>query len=416
MAIFKKKPKKDKPKKVQTENMIDNNEYFSTFEVVVIVLIAILFGFIIGNVISFTKDRTITTKVPVELEEFIDTYNNIVDNYYGKLNKKELVDSGIKGLVDYLDDPYSMFMDEDSTITFNETIDGKYIGIGATISMRDGKAIVEGLTDDSTAKEAGVKVKDQIIEIDGTNVEKKTLSEITNLIKGEAGTKLKVTLLRGTEKVKVTIVRADIEITSVTSDVVKYDKHNIGYIKIDTFAANTYKQFRKELENVEDKKIDSLIIDVRDNLGGHLNQVAKVLSIFLEKGKVIYQIDEKGQKTAYKDKTKESRDYKVAVLCNGASASAAELLVAAFNESYKNSISIGVNTYGKGTVQKTYELSSGASLKYTAEKWLTPKGNWVNEKGVKPDLIIEETEEYKKNPIRNNDIQFKSALAELTKE
>lgn len=416
MAIFKRKPKEEKPKTIQTNNKSEDNEYFSTFEVVVIVLIAILFGFIIGNVISFTKDRTITTKVPVELEEMIDTYNNIVDNYYGKLDKEELVNSGIKGLVDYLDDPYSMYMDESSTDAFNETVNGKYTGIGATVTQKDGKTLVLELSDDSSAKKAGVKVNDQLIEVDGTNVENKSLNDIAGLIRGKAGTKLKVTLLRGEEKIKVTIVRTDIEITSVTSEVIKYNNKKIGYIKVDTFAANTYKQFKKELESLESKKIDSLILDVRDNLGGHLNQVSKITSMFLEKGKVIYQLEEKGKKTAYKDKTKEKRKYKVAVLCNEASASAAELLVAAFNESYKNSVSIGVNTYGKGTVQKAYELSSGASLKYTTEKWLTPKGNWINEKGVEPDLIIEETEEYKENPVRNNDIQFQSALVELTKE
>ena len=413
-----KKDKKKKNIKEKIKNKVDKfdkKDYFSTFEVVIIVLIAILFGFIIGNVISFTKDRTITAKIPAELEEFIDTYNNIVDNYYEKkINKKELVDSGIKGLIDYLDDPFSLYMNEETAEDFNETVNGYYIGIGASISITDGKVIVVSMYDNSPASNAGIKEKDQIIKIAGKNVENKSLSEISKIIKGKKGSKLKVTVLRDGEEKELTIIRGKVEIPSVSSELIE-NNNKIGYIKIDTFAANTYKQFKKELKNIENKKIDYLIIDVRNNLGGHLSQVSKIMSMFLEKDKVIYKLEEKKKKTTFKDKTSEHREYPVIVLSNNASASASELLIAAFKESYPKATIIGTKTYGKGTVQKAYELSSGASIKYTTEKWLTPKGHWINEKGITPNIKVEESNEYKENATRENDNQLQAALNYIEK-
>ncbi len=413
-----KKDKKKKNIKEKIKNKVDKfdkKDYFSTFEVVIIVLIAILFGFIIGNVISFTKDRTITAKIPAELEEFIDTYNNIVDNYYEKkINKKELVDSGIKGLIDYLDDPFSLYMNEETAEDFNETVNGYYIGIGASISITDGKVIVVSMYDNSPASNAGIKEKDQIIKIAGKNVENKSLSEISKIIKGKKGSKLKVTVLRDGEEKELTIIRGKVEIPSVSSEIIE-NNNKIGYIKIDTFAANTYKQFKKELKNIENKKIDYLIIDVRNNLGGHLSQVSKIMSMFLEKDKVIYKLEEKKKKTTFKDKTSEHREYPVIVLSNNASASASELLIAAFKESYPKATIIGTKTYGKGTVQKAYELSSGASIKYTTEKWLTPKGHWINEKGITPNIKVEESNEYKENATRENDNQLQAALNYIEK-
>ncbi len=421
------KEKKEETKKEKTNakekilnkvDKFDKKDYFSTFEVVIIILIAILFGFIIGNVISYTKDRTITTKVPAELTEFIDTYNNIIDNYYDKkLDKKKLVDAGIKGMVNYLDDPYSMYMDETVAEDFNETVDGKYTGIGATVAYQDGKAIVISMFENSPAEKAGIKLNDQIIEINGKNVEDKSLDEITNKIKSsKKGSKLKLTVRRDEKDIKITITIGSVEVPSVTSEVITRDNTKVGLITIDTFAANTYKQFNKELKKLEKENISSLIIDVRNNLGGHLTQVSKIMSLFLEIGNVIYKLEEIIKKSSFKDKTKEHRNYKVVILCNKSSASASELLLSAFKESYDNSVSVGVTTYGKGTVQKAYELSSGASIKYTTEKWLTPKGHWINEKGVKPDIKVEASEEYKENPTRENDNQLERAIIEAIKK
>ncbi len=418
--MAKEKPEKSKNKNIKEKikkkvDKFDKKDYFSTFEVVIIVLIAILFGFIIGNIISFTKDKTITLKVPAELEELIDTYNNIVDNYYEKdLDKKKLVDAGIKGLVDYLDDPFSLYMNEETSEDFNETVNGSYIGIGATVAISEQKAIVASIFENSPADKAGMKVNDQLIKVAGKNIEDKNLSDISKLIKGKKGTKLKVVILRDGEEKELTITRGKVELPSVSSEIIEESEKNIGYIKIDTFAANTYKQFKKELKEIEDKKISYLIIDVRNNLGGHLSQVSKIMSMFLKKGKVIYRLEEKNKKTVYKDKTSEKREYPVIILSNNSSASASELLIAAFKESYSNATVIGTKTYGKGTVQKAYELSSGASIKYTTEKWLTPKGHWINEKGIKPDIKVEESEEYKENQIRENDNQLQAAINHIT--
>ena len=163
----------------------------------------------------------------------------------------------------------------------------------------------------------------------------------------------------------------------------------------------------KALRDVE--KIDSLIIDVRDNPGGHLTQATDIIELFLKKGKILYQIEQKGKNQKMYDQTSEHRKYKVVVLINHSSASASEILSSSLKESYQ-AILVGEATYGKGTVQKAYQLSSGNTIKYTTQKWLTAKGKWINEKGVSPDYEVSLNEEYIKNPVLENDNQLNKAL------
>ena len=173
-------------------------------------------------------------------------------------------------------------------------------------------------------------------------------------------------------------------------------------------------EFFVKLEALEKENIDSLIIDVRSNSGGYLSSVTDIASMFLNKSKIIYQLDTKGVVEQIYSKTKESRNYKVVVLIDKASASASEILAGAMQESYGATI-IGTNSYGKGTVQAAYQLESGATVKYTIQKWLTPNGNWINEVGITPDIEVELTEEYANNPSDETDSQLQKALEELSK-
>ena len=165
---------------------------------------------------------------------------------------------------------------------------------------------------------------------------------------------------------------------------------------------------------LEKDGINSLIIDVRGNNGGYLSSVTDIIDLFLEKGKVIYKLEDKDGIDVKKDVTKEKRDYPVAVLVNGGSASASEILAAAIKESYKGFV-VGTNTYGKGTVQQTTTLPDGSMVKYTIQKWLTPDGNWINEVGLEPTDFVKLDESYFDNPVVENDVQLQKALELVTK-
>ncbi len=406
--------KKDNKDTVR-EVIVEKKSGFNTFEVLVIVVVSILFGVVVGNIISNTTKSVSGVKMSPELQEFVSTYDNILDNYYDNVSEKELVDAAIKGMIESLDDPYSLYMNGKDAESFNQIIDGSYVGIGVTVTNKDNRNYILDIFKNSPAQKGGLKIGDIFVKVDGKDVSSMKIDGLTKLIKGKRGTKVDITVLRGKEKITKTIVRDNVSIPSVTSKIINKNKKKIGYIYISSFAANTYKQFNKELNKLEKKKIDSLIIDVRSNPGGHLNQVTSILEEFMNKKKVLYQIDSKGKKTKIYSTTSEKRNYKIAVLINQGSASASELLAAAFKESYDNSVIVGEKSYGKGTVQKAYRLSNGSSLKYTTEKWLSPKGNWIDKKGIEPTHVVKLSDKYKDNPTDGNDNQLQKAIELLIK-
>ncbi|MBE6157781.1 MAG: S41 family peptidase [Firmicutes bacterium] len=405
----------DKDEEIR-EVIVETNTGFNMIEVIIMIIISILFGILVGTVISNTRKSVGGVKVSRELQEFITTYNNVNENYYGKISEKELVNAAIEGMISKLDDPYSMYMDSKETEEFNETVDGSYVGIGATVGVKDNNNYIISLFEKSPAEKSGLKVGDIFVKVDGKDVKGMDLSKLTSLIKGKENTPVEVTVLRDGKEITKTITRSSIDLPSVTSKVITKNNKKIGYIYISSFAANSYKQFKSELLELEKDKIDSLVIDVRSNPGGHLNQVTKILELFMNKKKVLYQVESKGIKTKKYSTTKEKRDYNVVVLIDSASASASEILAAAFKESYDNATIVGMKSYGKGTVQKAYQLTGGASFKYTTEKWLTPKGNWIDKAGISPDVEVRLGEEYKNNPTDENDSQLQKALEILLKK
>lgn len=389
---------------------------FKLFEVIIIILITIAVGIVIGYSLTNKFDGKINTKVDdKDLKEFIDTYEDVVENYYGDINKDKLISSAINGMLSELDDPYSMYMDETTTDDFNDRLYGNYMGIGAEISqLENGDVIIYNTFDNSPASKAGLQKGDIIKKIDGKSTEGKTSSDVSSAIKSSKNSKITLTILRDGEEKEVEISRSNITLDSITHEVIEKDDQKIGYIVVSIFAANTYDQFKKTIEELKKENIDKIIIDVRNNSGGYLNSVTDMMSLFLKKDKVIYQLEEKGKKKKIKDTTNEHQDFEVVVLINEYSASASEILAAAFKESYGAKI-VGVNSYGKGTVQQTKTLSTGGMLKYTTQKWLTPNGNWINNTGIKPDENIEQNEEYYTNPINENDTQLKKAIELIIK-
>ena len=408
----KKNISKKKTKKTKT-NLKKSVEGFTTFEVVMVIFISVLFGIIVGCIISVSKLGIIGPNVSKEMQEVIATYDSIIDEYYGEVDEKKLMNAAISGMVSILDDPHSIYMDSDDTYNFNQSVDGEYVGLGITITWIDGVCTVIEVAENSPAEKQGIKVDDVIIGVDSNDVTKSTLEEISNLLTGEKDTSISIKMKRGEEEVDFTVVRDTIEIQSVTSKIYEEENKKIGYMYIDTFASNTYKQFSKHLKKLEKKNIDSLIIDVRGNSGGRLTQVNDILDEFLGKKIEIYRIETKGKQKKVYTTDKTERSYPVVVLVNDGSASASEILASAFMYNYKNATIVGNTTYGKGTIQKAVELSSGASLKYTTQKWLTSKGESLQDKGLTPQVEVQQVAEYYDNPSEETDAQLKKAIEVL---
>lgn len=417
---FKKVPQVEEDELVEDdirEIVVEHKSGFNTIEVLIIIIISIAFGVVVGCSVTFFRQEYRGEKVSSSLQELIAVYNNILEDYYKNVDERDLVDAAVEGMLSSLDDPYSTYMDEENSATFNETVDGSYVGIGITIAMNaDKKFYVVSVVEDSPAEKANIQVGDYLLKIDDQLLEGLNLSDVTSIIKKDEKTTLELTLERDGKEAVKEVKPATIDFISVTSDVYALNNGNAGYISIDTFAANTFQQFKTELKKLEKKNVNSLIIDVRSNPGGHLSQTKNILELFMKKNTILYQVQFKDDINKIKDNTKKSRSYPVVILINSSSASAAEILAASFRDGYSDATLIGETTYGKGTVQTAYTLSDGTSVKYTTEKWLTPKGKWIDGKGVTPNRVVQLTEEYLTNPIPENDLQLQTALDFLEKE
>ena len=386
--------------------------YFSTLEVILIMILSILFGSVIGVIFSLTKYNYLDSS-DKNLQEFISTYNSIVNNYYNKVNKDELIDSAINGMVNSLDDPYSTYMNENETDDFNDSISGYYDGVGITIMVDGDNIKIIDIIHDSPADKAGMKKGDIIVKVNDINITKDNFNIMRDTISNADNKKIKFLVNRDGNEMTFNIKKDRIVIDSVFSDI---KDNNIGYLEITSFYANTGDQFEKKLNELEKENISSLIIDLRDNPGGHLNQVNRVVEPFFKKGVVIYQVESNNKKTKIKTTKKDSRKYPVVILINENTASAAEIVAACFDDNYSDITLVGKKTYGKGTIQKEVNLTSGSSYKYTTDRWLTSKGKWLNRGttgGLDPDI---ELERYDLNDLNNTDLQLQKAISILNEK
>lgn len=401
---------KDKKVEIVNDNKTKEKELYTSKEVIIVMIFSIGIGILMcfGGISIITgKNYLAVTK---DLKKVVDTYYAIVDNYYGELDRDKLIDGAVEGMISSVGDTFTSYSDTDSTSSFDETINGSYEGIGCTVAtLEDGTISVIDMFEDSPSYKAGLKVGDIILKVDGESYEGKNSNDISNYIKNSGKSKIVLTVKRDNEEKDISINLSKVEIPHVSGKVIEQDSKKIGYIKISLFASNSYKQFKNKLDELEKSNIDDLIIDVRDNSGGYLSSVTDICNLFLDKGKVIYQLEDSKGKVKKKDTTKEKRKYDIVVLINGGSASASEILASAIKESYGGDI-VGTNSYGKGTVQQTKKLLDGSMIKYTTQKWLTPDGNSINEVGVTPTKVVELNEEYFNNPTTENDNQLQEAI------
>lgn len=392
---------------------VDRDTY--TFsEVLMVTLSSLVIGaFSCFSVMTIISGGRNYFKLSQELEKFVEVYDTIVENYNGELDKEDLIENAIDGLISSVGDVYTSYVDSDGTDEFNKLVGGTYEGIGCTIQLLDSGIVVMEVYDDGPSDKADLRVGDIILKVDGKDVGEMDASELANYIKTKESSKIEMVVLRDKKEIKITLNREKVETPVVNSSIYEEKGKKIGYLSISMFTSNAGKQFKDKLEKLEEKGIDALIIDVRDNNGGYLSAVTDIVSELLPKGSIIYQVEKNGEKEVTKDKTNSYREYSIAVLTNESSASASEILTAAVKESYGGFV-VGTKTYGKGTVQQTKELSDGSMIKYTVENWLTPDGNWINEKGIEPTHEVKLADEYYNDPSVENDNQLQKALELLS--
>lgn len=400
---FTNKDNKIKSRIKRNKNLFKISELFSL--IIITMIVSLTFGYFLGQRINST------TKLSDEMKKFIKDYNEIKENYYEDINDKEILKKALESVVNSLGDPYSTVIDNSLSNSINTELKGQYSGFGIQIAnTKDNRILIVSIIDDSPALEAGLKAGDIILKMDGESVEGKTTDEFTKLVKSSNKQTITLTLLRDNKEIDIAVTRKIVTLKSVSSKIFEQDGKKVGYIYISIFAANTDSQFKKELIDLEKKGINSLIIDVRDNTGGHLTSVENIISMFLDKKHVIYQIESKGKTTKTYSKNNDSKKYKVVMLVNENSASASEMLTAAMKEEYNSEV-VGMKTFGKGTVQEVGNTSNtNLNYKITTKKWLTPKGNWINKKGIEPTIKVELSKDYIKNPSEETDNQLKTAI------
>lgn len=394
------------------KNKDNKKKTFTTSEVILLVIMSLLIGLSASLLLS--KTSVITKNQIIDdayLKEFVDNYEYIVNNYYEEVDKSKLIDNAIKGMTESLDDPYSTYFNENESDNFSITLNGSYKGVGIQIGKEEnGYMLITAVFKNSPAEEAGLKAGDEVISIDGKSVVELTTKEFSDLVKNGDNKQFSLKVLRDEKEIDITLKRSTVTLDSVASEMYERNGKKIGYIYIGIFANNTCDQFKQKLDDLEKEKIDYLIIDVRQNTGGHLTSVDGILDIFLNSKQVMYKFEQNKKVTSIYGTGKENKKYEIVLLGDNSSASASEVLIAGLKENL-NSKLIGKQTYGKGTVQEMVNLSDGTQYKITVKKWLTPKGNWINDtKGIKPDIDVDLSDKYYETGEIQDDTQLQAAF------
>ncbi|MDQ3076351.1 MAG: S41 family peptidase [bacterium] len=399
-------------------------EFLNNKQNKVTILVALMF-FILGSYVGFYHIKKVesvnilTNASPskeANLEPFWKVWNAIDEKYpdASKVDAEKRVLGAIAGLVDSLEDPYSVFFDPEETKSFEDDISGNFTGVGMEVDIKDKVLTVIAPLKDTPAYKAGIKSGDKILKIDETITSDLTIDRAIKLIRGEKGTSVTLTIYReGVEEpMEFKIVRDTINIPTLETEV---RPDGIFVIKLYSFSENSADLFRNAIKKFYKSKSDKLILDLRGNPGGYLDSAVDMSSWFLANGKPVV-IEDSGN--GKKQQIFRSAGYdifndklKFVILIDGGSASASEIVAGAMQD-YGKAILVGEQSYGKGSVQEVVEVTSNTILKVTVAKWLTPKGTSISEKGLTPDHKVEMTHE---DVVAKKDPQMDKAVEILLK-
>lgn len=347
-------------------------------------------------------------------EEKLSVLKGLIDeNYIGDVDEEALEEGIYKGYIQGLEDPYSVYYNEEETKDLYETTEGEYSGIGAVLSqdLESGVITLVQIYEDSPAAKAGLKDNDILTKVGDIEVTGMDLSEVVTYIKGEKGTDVDLTVLRGedAEEITVTATRDTVE-----AQTVKYEmlEGQTGYLSVSEFDSVTYAQYEEALNELTDQGMTGLIVDLRNNPGGNLNTVCEMLDLVLPKGTIVYTEDKDGKRETATSDDEHQINVPMVVLVNGNSASASEIYAGAIQD-YGIGKIVGTQTYGKGVVQQIFDLGDGTSVKLTIAEYFTPNGRNIDGEGITPDVEVE-YEADENNPEADN--QLEKALEVMKEE
>ena len=347
----------------------------------------------------------------------VDYIMSMLNEYYvDELNYDQMTEGLYKGIVAGVGDPYTTYLTADEFASLTDDTAGNFSGIGVTVSAQeyyDGIEIVNTLN--GPAQDAGVLAGDIITKVDDQSIEGLGLQNAVNLIKGEEGSEVKITVYRPSESREIDFVmkRSNIEVISVNGEMLE---NSIGYVKIDQFSQNTYDQFKAEVEKLQAQNMKGLIIDVRDNPGGVVTGVRDITDMLVGEGTMVYTIDKNGNREDFKSDANKL-GLPLAVLINGNSASASEILSGAVQDMGEG-VLVGTQSFGKGLVQGVYQLPDSSGIKITIQKYYTPKGVCIQGTGLTPDYVVElENGITNSNLVsREDDTQLKKAIEVISEK
>ncbi len=334
-------------------------------------------------------------------------------NYYKDTADIDFESGVYKGIFRSLGDPYSIYMNADEFRSFNESSEGSYGGIGIQIEPgKDNLITIVTAFEDTPGERAGLKNGDKIIKVNGQEVYAEGMDAAVKMMKGEPGTDVTITIMRPDEDIfDVEITRAQIVLKSVKSHIIEQGGQKFGYLKINSFDSKVYSEFVAHYEALAADGIAALIIDLRNNPGGSLDQCVKIADYILGEQLIVYTENRAGQREDYKS-DKNKIDLPLAVLVNDGSASASEILTGAIKDTNSGTI-IGTTTFGKGLVQSVLPLGEDDGLKITTAQYYTPNGSYIHETGIEPNITIEQSEDY--NPDDEaSDVQLQKAIEVLS--
>ena len=336
------------------------------------------------SITSSTNNSDIT-KIASTLAKF----KTIIDKeYLGEIKEEDLINGAVKGYIEALGDPYTEYLTEEEMNDLETYTSGNYVGIGVYIgaNIEENKIVVISPIKDSPAEKAGIKAGDIILKVDDKTYEAKELTDASNNIKGKEGTKVKLEILRDNETLNFEIERKVVKLQYISGTVIEND---IGYIAITSFDEEAAKDFTNTYNELKKKNIKSLIIDLRDNGGGVVDEALKITDMFLEKDKtMLITVDKNNNKKYSKTKSDKTIDIPVIILANDASASASEIFIGALKDNERSKV-VGTTTFGKGLIQQLRKMQNGTGLKVTIAEYFTPNENPINKKGIEPDYKVE---------------------------
>lgn len=342
--------------------------------------------------------------------------NKLEDTYIYDMDSEKMIESSIKGYVNGIGDKYTEYLTKEDMKELLETTSGSFVGIGVYMvnNTADNTIVIVGVIDGSVAQSVGLQVGDIISKVNDIEYKGEQLDEVSESIKGEEGSEVKITVIRNSETLDFNIKRSSVKIKSVNS---KMLDDNIGYIQIASFNDGTADEFKSAYNEIKDSVKKGLVIDLRNNGGGVVDESLKIAETMVEKGKTLLITADKN-KNEKVDKSKENPIINVPVilLINNYTASASEILAGTLKENCGYKI-VGIQSYGKGVIQSIYSFKDGTGLKVTMEEYFTPNHNVINKVGISPDIEVDLDDEWKNisNVPYENDLQLQRAVEELNK-